>query len=1448
MSQKTSWWRSAVTQRFAATLSIAVFGFVAMLAATNPVNVKNLKTQTTGANTPPQYGYSFTPHGVNLGSFTAPASFSQTLTFERYDKTNLGSDNVRFSLLENSTSPSWCTINPAIATVTETSTHTLTVNCSMGDAQAGNHSLLVISTSGSNEAQGLWATNSTSIEFSVQSNTPPTAPSNLSGEYIPNGAYGASVNLMWSDNSTTETSFMLYRRTPGGTWVLERTYESGTVSVQVAAPATTGSYEYYVTSCNNSNCSGTSNVVTVAMGSAASTSATNGTSGTTATSGGGGGDTSCKWKSDNTTCVADGVWAYTLLYGTDASGKGKWCKASGSAWECQATDPASGTATTTTPATTATTTTSTTTPSTSSSNGSYGSCNNYQENGLECSKCTDSSGQVTSTSCWQNSTATGAGSNPASTCTYSWGENDLICNTCKDSTGKVSNKNCWQENDSNYMGSDSNYVSNETMADRGATCKYTEQKVNGQNYSNWCEVCTARNGDILRDTCSNPVTAPYDRNTGTTDNEGCSWRDDNNGCMHTGDWGWNNNQWCVLWEDGDWECEGDWGNDDDDDDDRGNDDGGDWCEYYQDGDQSCKTCYNSEGEVTDEFCGDGGKTGGWCEWQDRGDGQGCNVCFDENGNQTEETCEDNGGNNTVDPQEKSRQLNDMSENVRWREHDLKEFSRFDKRIKRKAKEFGKKIENIERDMEWMERDGMDVSGLESIIQKVNAAVEDLEAIQPGIETERKAFETEVKREQTLLNQLEKNEEATWEHMDAMWMLLRRGDLYQVKRDIYDGRLNFYDMLDNYYEWLKEKEKLLAEIDRDNIKLTDGQKADFKEGDQWFGELEDLHEEFLKAATNAASELQKAPAFTEIEDLLDWEVRDEVREFYDFDLQDIWNDLRWARDGLNAHGWDNQLLWESLDEVRRGLEAKRNSQWITEEVLMIREELNTFERAINALKGKLDASSEKKLKDLENVIPKAYAILSDMEKFVQNTDEPEFMHEELESFWDDLRRLEDYVDPRVEDIARYVESRWDTLGLNQAEREAVEMMIDASRGDDGGECYKCDRLYDVYTEDIANQIKERITNEIIDEVVMQVKASVMEQVVKYVEEEVSVRVYEAILNNLDKLKGEKFGNNFGNDLLENGNKVTEQLTTVELDTAESRANYENEFDRLDELKRAFGQLPMPNLDVANRIAAFWESVQAALDRTPTKAELENLIKEGEALYAEAEETKYVYHLGFKDVPYIFDDNYDSVACWYCDYVVDGALDGRWEGYKNAEGELTYNFGPSDTTLRAEALKMVLAAFGYNESGNGDNWWDGWANRGRDLGATLVNQDLTQPVSRGEVMRLIYEVGRFEEPSDFQGYFPDVTIQDDWKTAEAMFDAGIFTGDGLTRNARLYDTLNRAESAAVINRAAQWDVDNEFVNEGLTQRIAAPSKAASASVRTTTKSVTLRTVLKALLPFF
>lgn len=97
--------------------------------------------------------------------------------------------------------------------------------------------------------------------------TPPVAPSGLAAAYQKDSS-GAAVQLSWIDNSTDELEFRLFERLKTDPWpTLPRiTYIPGTVSVRVAAPADSGTFEYRLDACNAAGCT-PSNIATVTMGS-----------------------------------------------------------------------------------------------------------------------------------------------------------------------------------------------------------------------------------------------------------------------------------------------------------------------------------------------------------------------------------------------------------------------------------------------------------------------------------------------------------------------------------------------------------------------------------------------------------------------------------------------------------------------------------------------------------------------------------------------------------------------------------------------------------------------------------------------------------------------------------------------------------------------------------------------------------------------------------------------------------------------------------------------------------------------------------------------------------------------------------------------------------------------------------------------------------------------------
>jgi hypothetical protein len=126
---------------------------------------------------------------------------------------------------------------------------TRTFSCT---TELGNQTVTATVTDGG----GLNATDSVTVII-VDPNGPPNAPSGLSAKVS-----GSTVSLTWTDNSTNETSFKVYRRTKTGKnvsdWLLRGSPTSASFT-DSGVPS--GSYQYYVAATNAGVDSAPSNIV-----------------------------------------------------------------------------------------------------------------------------------------------------------------------------------------------------------------------------------------------------------------------------------------------------------------------------------------------------------------------------------------------------------------------------------------------------------------------------------------------------------------------------------------------------------------------------------------------------------------------------------------------------------------------------------------------------------------------------------------------------------------------------------------------------------------------------------------------------------------------------------------------------------------------------------------------------------------------------------------------------------------------------------------------------------------------------------------------------------------------------------------------------------------------------------------------------------------------------------
>src|SRR5206468_2341425 len=89
--------------------------------------------------------------------------------------------------------------------------------------------------------------------------TPPAAPTNLVAAAAANGT---QVNLTWTDNSTNETGFKVYKSTDGVNFALLATAGANATSFSWTTAAQGTTYSFRVTAYNSSGESAASNTAT----------------------------------------------------------------------------------------------------------------------------------------------------------------------------------------------------------------------------------------------------------------------------------------------------------------------------------------------------------------------------------------------------------------------------------------------------------------------------------------------------------------------------------------------------------------------------------------------------------------------------------------------------------------------------------------------------------------------------------------------------------------------------------------------------------------------------------------------------------------------------------------------------------------------------------------------------------------------------------------------------------------------------------------------------------------------------------------------------------------------------------------------------------------------------------------------------------------------------------
>jgi hypothetical protein len=1098
--------------------------------------------------------------------------------------------------------------------------------------------------------------NTTSFSCWTSGSTPTTTSSSSTSKYYvdSNGLYcyeystnGTTTSMScWENTSSTTTGYEKYITGVTCTSSSSTTSSTGASSwcETCVVTATGATYTDQYTSA--SSCSSTTSTTgttgttgTTTTTGATDTTTTTGTTGTTTTTGATDTTTTTGTTGTTTTTGATGTTDTTTTTGTTgATGTTDTTTTTGTTATTGTTGTTTTTGTTATTGTTGTTATTGTTDTTTTTTTD-----------ATCGTWTDANGTCVAYDVWSTSaddpdqtcvlysgsTELYCYTNMYSSCTEST-SGDLTCSTCENNSGTVTSKSCWIPWDGT------------TYDDDAYQTDYCTYSIDGNGL--FCSDCYKLSGDLVNtscwmDTSTASTGTGYDTTWKDKYRQGatCQWIESDESST-SNDYSYSN--WCEICTTSSGEvletydsCEQDDEDEDDDgwEDDEDEEEEDDEEDDEEDEDESCiewdryGNCINEEDE----------------EEEDADESETCETW--------DEDCQEDEWDDHWDDQA-TVDMEWLWESLEWLQDTLVQFTRLEGRMEYVIDDYERSIEWSESDQTWLEDEGIDTAFIDDIIA---AREEDIVQMQEDVDSINMSaddFESTVSAIEEALDAA--SETLSSEEADAYNLFIRKGDVYNLLWRVYDMTISVYQTAGGYYEWEKEIEKTLARIGETEIP-SDLEEA-LNEAYGYQDDFEEARNSMVSAMDDVFVSIGNMPSFDSVEDLTqDETLREEVRAFIEEELWDVSDAFSDAQNSLWALSYDQQLMWGVVNDLYEFQYVAQNQQWILEEVERVREDIAVVVEVFEMLEGKVTDSSV--AADIDEVLSNAdevTAMLDEIEGEAGSIED----QADMESFWSDLDQWGRYVRPRIESVLSYVEEHENDLEFSDAEAEMLkelEWMIHAEN-----ECYDCDRLYEVYSPDVADVMQNYVTQEMLNELLAEIKASVTEELIKYIDHTIAQKVMEVVSAHIDQFDKEKFGEDFGNRLIENQTTVLAGMEIVDFKDTNVPWQVDQEIEELEILHEEMLKLPMPDDHLAAEVADYWTDVATVIngDVEPTEQEVKDLVEEGNYWLEQCEIAKLENHLSLNDVPGPFDEGYEEN--WYAIHVFKGLVE-QLHGYKDED---------------------------------------------------------------------------------------------------------------------------------------------------------------------------------------
>ncbi len=492
-------------------------------------------------------------------------------------------------------------------------------------------------------------------------------------------------------------------------------------------------------------------------------------------------------------------------------------------------------------------------------------------------------------------------------------------------------------------------------------------------------------------------------------------------------------------------------------------------------------------------------------------------------------------------------------------------------------------------------------------------------------------------------------------------------------------------------------------------------------------------------------------------------------------------------------YESEEYEKAMEDYQKQMEEwqKEHNQFFVENMKMEIENLEEILKMAKEMTEELEKVKDEKVADardnLNILIEKAVGVLEQMKDLADEDIEPE----SFDQFWVVMEDISKAADEHMAVImAYYEENKKEFEELDEDLQEFISM-----EGEYESEKVDKEQFKDVYRtvldEKTLKQVANFVDEDVMAEIMRSISTKLMEELAPHIGEE----AVKEILGKID-IFGDK-----GEILLANSSDVYDQIAKIDFTNAS-----ENLKNLAEKTKNT-----LIVSELKDRFAAYWEKARYALENDDKIAMpaiekgISILLEKNEMLSVTGEEAYQ-----FKDVKL-------AENAWYFEPVIEMREEGIVSGYKDSAGELTGEFKPGNDVTLGEVLKMTVEAAQLKIAPVADekaHWavQAGYFSTAQMLGLDqmLDLSNLNRSATREEVAVIVAQVFGLDTSNPYTGIFPDYNGNFGGQI-QAVYDAGIFTGEGETGSFNGSISINRAGMAKVVSKALETYGTMNLVNE-------------------------------------